>query len=128
MTDLVVFETPISMDSEGRFRLNDLHKASGGEQRNRPNYWLENDKTKEFIEVVKSASGEFTGVESVVTVKGGAKQGTFVVKSLVYAYVMWLSPAFQLHVIEAFDKLVSDKITELEWVGVRTIVKQEFKI
>jgi hypothetical protein len=52
------------------------------------------------------ASYENNNLEPVVIVKGGnAQQGTFVVKALVYAYGMWISPAFHLAVIRSFDAL-----------------------
>lgn len=40
---------PIRFDDEGRVCLNDLHKASGGLEKNKPAKWLRNDKTIELI-------------------------------------------------------------------------------
>lgn len=43
--------------------------------------------------------------DPVQSIRGGSAPGTFVVKELVYAYAMWISAAFQLKVIRAFDTL-----------------------
>lgn len=42
----------IRMDAQGRYCLNDLHKASGGEQKNQPRYWLENKQTQELVQIL----------------------------------------------------------------------------
>ena len=39
----------IRQDSEGRFCLNYLHRAAGGEKRHQPSNWLQNDQTKALI-------------------------------------------------------------------------------
>ena len=36
-------------DEQGRFSLNDLHQAAGGEQRHQPRYWLENKQTQALV-------------------------------------------------------------------------------
>jgi hypothetical protein len=84
---------------DGLYSLNDLHKAAGGEQKNEPNKFIRLDQTQDLIKEL--AKCPELGI-SIKTVRG-AKGGTFVAKELVYAYGMWISPAFMLAVIQTFD-------------------------
>ncbi|WP_257824346.1 phage antirepressor KilAC domain-containing protein [Aggregatibacter actinomycetemcomitans] len=98
-TKIQLYDTQIRQDEQGRFCLNDLHQASGGESRHRPAYWLSNQQTQDLIgEISKD------GIPSILTKQG---LGTFVSKELVYAYAMWISPKFHLYVIRTFDSLAS---------------------
>lgn len=90
----------VRQDDDGRFSLNDLHRASGGAKANGPSYWLATDQTKALC----AALG--TTVIPVVTLEG-RNGGTFVVKELVYAYSMWIDADFHLKVIRTFDSLIS---------------------
>ena len=49
MNQLVICNISIKQDEDSRYCLNDFHKASGGEKRHSPNYFLENQQTKELI-------------------------------------------------------------------------------
>ena len=90
----------VRTDAVGRFCLNDVHAAAGGEVRHQPANWLRLETTKALIaELEASADVRNPPVEA----KKGV--GTFVSRELVYAYGMWVSPAFNLAVIRAFDAL-----------------------
>lgn len=97
----------IKVNQDGLFCLNDLHKASGGENKNKPNLWLENSKTNELIEEISKA-----GIPAIKK-SAGRYGGTYVCKELVYAYAMWISPKFHLEVIRVFDAQ-SKVVTELD--------------
>ncbi len=100
---LTIANTAIRQDTHGRYCLNDLHKAAGGNQKHQPRYWLANQQTKDLIAELKTDSG----IPLSVLKGGSGMQGTYVVKELVYAYAMWISAKFHLAVIRAYDALVS---------------------
>ena len=101
MTAIVIDSIAIRQDEEGRFCLNDLHKAAGGEPKHRPGEWLKSGPTSQLISEIESAN-----VIAVSTVMG-RNGGTYVCKELVYAYAMWISPQFHLKVIRAYDRLAT---------------------
>lgn len=101
---LTIADTFIRQDADGRYCLNDLHHASGGEKRHGPSYWLTNAQTKELV---AELGGAGIPVGPVATLNDGRNNGTYVVKELVYAYAMWISAAFHLKVIRAYDAMVT---------------------
>ncbi|AYY89905.1 KilA-N domain-containing protein [Acinetobacter baumannii] len=126
---LVIGDFTIRQDDEGRYCLNDLHKASGDDKKHFPAYFLRNQQTKDLIAEIELSNVNGSDSEryenlhiAVKVIKGGSdKQGTYVVKELVYAYAMWISPKFHLMVIRAYDSLV------MEWLlnGKQTISPEQ---
>jgi hypothetical protein len=54
MSQLTIASKEISQDAEGRYCLNDLHRASGGERRHWPSEWFRNQQTKDLISELES--------------------------------------------------------------------------
>lgn len=108
MNDLMISDTAIRTDESGRYCLNDLHRSAGGEKRHQPSDWLRTKQTQDLIVELSVPGIPGTPQSSPVEVfQGGVAQGTFVAKELVYAYAMWISPAFHLQVIRTFDKVAA---------------------
>ena len=108
---LIIGNLSIRQDEDGRYSLNDLHKASGDLRKDRPSYFLENEKTLELIHAIKDENYDVGNSASykqpVNIIRGrGKDQGTYVVKELVYSYAMWISAKFHLMVIRAYDAMV----------------------
>lgn len=97
--NLTIANIPVRQDETGRYLLNDLHRAAGGENRHRPKYFLGSQQTQELIEELS------IGGNSPIVAK--TKIGTYGCKEMVYCYAMWISPVFHLKVIRAYDALVT---------------------
>lgn len=107
MSIITIADIEVRQDDQGRYSLNDLHRASGGERKHGPSLWMENQQTKELIATLALEEGD-TGFP-VSVVRGGLGQGSYVAKELVYAYAMWISPVFHLKVIRTFDAVATGK-------------------
>jgi hypothetical protein len=105
--EVVIDGITVKQDAEGRYCLNDVHKASGGENRHKLNLWVGLDSTQDFMDEVKKAGYP---AFNIITSKRGRTGGTFAVKELVYAYAMWISPSYHLKVIRAYDRMVTDGV------------------
>lgn len=128
MNALTLTTITIRQDAEGRYCLNDLHKASGGEEKNKPKFWLENKQTQELVqELTEGGNPPSVNNQPISVIRGGKNQGTFVAKELVYAYAMWISPRFHLQVIRAYDELVNQKVTLASKLPVRHDARVEYK-
>ncbi|QMV33004.1 hypothetical protein 3Fb_00001 [Ralstonia phage Eline] len=101
MSTLVIEAVAVRRDDQGRYCLNDLHRAAGGEKRHQPSDFLRTQQASDLVAELTVPG--IPGTPPVETLRGGISQGTFVVKELVYAYAMWISAAFHLKVIRTFD-------------------------
>lgn len=102
--ELIIANVQIRQDDDGRYCLNDFHKAAGANGKDAPSHWLKTQQSKELAQELSDA-----GIP-VSVIKGGLMQGTYVCKELVYAYAMWISAKFHLEVIRAYDRLATDGV------------------
>jgi KilA-N domain len=84
----------ISQNENGLYSLNDLHKASGGDAKDKPSEWLRNQKTQDLLDIISIAGNP--------AIETKQKIGTFANREIVIAYASWLSPDFYLHVISTY--------------------------
>ena len=108
LAPLVVAGLSIRQDAEGRYSLNDLHQASGGEDRHVPAKFLRLDSTVALIDEISNCPE--TVNKKAVDSTPGRYGGSSVVKELVYAYAMWISPSFHLKVIRGYDAMATGDV------------------
>ncbi len=93
-----------------RYLLNDLHRASGGNPKDRPSNYLRQKKPQEVIAELNRCS-DMSNLESVIVVIGtqadGMPQGTWASRELLYSYAMWVSPRFHVLVVRAFHAMMT---------------------
>ncbi|MCL1161508.1 KilA-N domain-containing protein [Shewanella chilikensis] len=125
---VIISDIAIRQDDDGRYSLNDLHQASGGEKRHQPSDWLKLKQTIELVgELLKPGIPGISVSCKPVSSKRGRYGGTYVCKELVYSYAMWISAAFSLKVIRAYDALVSGDIDKAESISSQTIGTDGFR-
>lgn len=112
--------------ADGLYSLNDLHKASGGEEKHRPTFFLRLDQTQALIAEISRAD-----VHTLKTVIGkGKEQGTYACKELVIAYAAWISPAFHLKVIRVFlaqaGRTLPESISKAQQGELATLIAERF--
>lgn len=123
--ELQVFNFLIRQDADGRFCLNDLHRAAIAKgtatKSQRPGNFMKRPETIGLVSAINKRCS-VGSIAPVSTIKGGAQgqtlQGTFVTKTLVIAYAMWIDDDFHLDVIEAYESMVSasmHRISDLQY-------------
>lgn len=96
---------------DGLYSLNDLHKAAGKADKHKPANFMRLAQTRELIieiercsDMSSSSDARSSGCSDVSTcaTKVITGIGTYVCEELVYAYAIWINPAFYLQVIRSF--------------------------
>ena len=78
-TPLIVANCNITQDNEGRYCLNELHRAAGGEQKHKPANFMRLDSTKALVAEIKQGS-EVSN--AFVVLHGGKFPGTYVCREI----------------------------------------------
>lgn len=122
MKNTLIVGDSVVKQLNGLYSLNDLHKASGGENRHRPNYFLSIAQTEELIKEIQIA-----GMSAIYA---KPRIGTFVCRELVIAYSAWISPAFHLKVIRVFlsatDPVRTEKPKSGKYYYPKTMLNQRY--
>ncbi|MGE8408935.1 MAG: phage antirepressor KilAC domain-containing protein [Pseudomonas sp.] len=106
-TEVVIDGIIIRQDAEGRYCLNDFHKAAGGQNKQRPSIWMQNIAVNALVDQLEA---ENPASKPVNIRAGRSVAGTYAAKELVYAYAMWISPTYHLKVIRAYDRLATQGV------------------
>ncbi|HDL6510784.1 TPA: KilA-N domain-containing protein [Yersinia enterocolitica] len=101
-TLLTIDGHPIRQFFGDLYCLNDLHKASGGDDRLKPPFWIRNKSTQKIIEGVEKLRPV-----AIHVIHGGDLSGTYASKELVFAYAIWISPDFYIRVISECPQIFS---------------------
>ena len=108
MTSLTVLNHEIHQ-VDSLYSLNDLHKASGGQDKHRPAFFVRNQEIKELANEIMQCANLHSD-QVIRKVNGGHNRGTYACKEIVYRYAMWISPKFALAVIRVFDAFITGNL------------------
>lgn len=110
---------------ENLYSLNDLHRASGSENKHLPFRFIRLETTKDLIEEIEQDNS------NALKVIRGAQGGTYACEELMLAYAMWISPKFHLIVLRAFlnlhkksTALLPNTITPEQQQAIQSAVQQ----
>lgn len=127
MQAITILDTSIRQDAEGRYSLNDLHKAamaaagrdgSPNDDHQRPGRFFESAGVQDFVAVLNAENPAVSSVASVP----GRRGGTYASELVVYRYAAWISAAFEVKVYSVFrdwsrgavDRQMQARIAEQE--------------
>lgn len=104
-TSLSVFETDVHLDADGRFSLNDIHKAAVAAglatENQAPSKFLRNEGV---INYIKQLDTDGQKRASVFSKKGGKLQGTYAVRLVAMRYAAWIDAKVEVEVYRKVEK------------------------
>lgn len=116
MNQLITFDPQAIKQLDGLYCLNDLHRLSGGKDKDKPHRFLRLDKTQELIKALEISDSKkinrspnmgYQQMTVLKTIQGGAMQGTYGNRKLLIAYANWIDPYIYDMVLEVFDKVAT---------------------
>lgn len=108
---------------DGLYSLNDMHKASGGDKKHQPSFFVRNQEVSDLAKEIED-SENLPNTQVLRKINGGDKRGTYACKEIIYRYAMWISPKFALLVIRTFDKLVTGEL-RVQPTGISTVADRK---
>jgi len=97
--------------NQGLYSLNDLHQASGGEEKHQPAKFMRLDTTRALIVEISNspdvANKNLIPQICAFKTTRGKYGGTYACRELVIAYAAWISAEFHLRVIRVFLESVT---------------------
>ena len=121
MDNLTINNVVITTDSEGRYSLNDLHRAAGSKKKHKPALFMQNSSLKKMVELLKVGNPTFN---PLVRKSGRYGGGTWVCKELVYKYAMWIDVEFELKVIQTFDAVIDNAKAPASMIAFNELTKK----
>ncbi len=116
MGNMIVDNSPIRINSDGMYSLNDLHKvaiaAGKATESHKPSEFMRNSEVIAFVAAVELEAG----IPASKTVKGRGITGTYAVELVAMKYAGWIDPSYEVQVYQAVQALKRgeiDKAVEL---------------
>ena len=91
----------------GMISLTDLWKEAGGIREKAPNFWINQDSTKDFIDMASSMLNATQNC--IIKSRRGKGGGTFAHKNIALAYAKYLDPKLHVLVNEIFFERVEEE-------------------
>ncbi len=118
--------SPNQRYSEGRYCLNDLHKAAGGSKTHQLSNWARRTETDELVNALLQDSN--LRLAPLAVTHGGPNRGTNVCEDLVIDYAAWISPQFRLKVYRVFKQAAMGQVQQPVAVGGNAMMLQQLEV